>query len=108
MIADLDFVAMMHRKPLVSGAISNSNENAGVGIRLGGLVHNLDRAVAEFFAGIPKKAHVPLGAQQPVLYYEAARTDMLPSVHVLAVEQLLCLLSRATAYSTNRIGRVPR
>jgi hypothetical protein len=51
----------------------------------------MDHAIADLPARPIQQAHAAMGSDQPILNGVAARTNVLPSVQVLAVEKLLPL-----------------
>src|SRR5271157_4305466 len=86
-VHDLHLEAVVDRIPRVLGPVGDPDVDAGVGARGACLVDDADHAVAEFLAGVPQQAHAVLGAEKAVLNHELARSNVVPAVETVTIEQ---------------------
>src|SRR5215468_8434159 len=97
MIVDLDFVAVMHRHPLLAWLDGNPYEDAGVVIFIPHFEDDVNRAISDSAARPVEQAHSAVGVDQAVLHGVSAGADMFPSRKIFPVEQLLPLARVAFA-----------
>src|SRR5438552_19140753 len=89
MIVDLNFVAIVNGHPLFARLDRNTNEDAGVVVRVAHFENYTDAAVADFAAGPVQKSHAAMRFDQAVFDGLAAGADVLPAGKVFAVEERL-------------------
>src|SRR3954471_22942901 len=89
LVVDLDFVAVVHWHPLLTGLDRNSDEDARVVIVVAHFVYHADLTVAKLTARPVQQPHAAMSANQAILNGHITGTDMLPAGKIFAVKKLL-------------------
>ena len=79
-IADLDFVALVHALPRIFWRIRHADEDSGIIVESGEFKNYSNAAVAKFPAGVPKQAHAAVSDEHPIFEAEFARSAHLPPI----------------------------
>src|SRR3954471_17025983 len=93
LVVDLDFVAVVHRHPLLTRLDRNSDEDARVVIVVAHFINHADLTIAQLSASPIKQSHAAVSANQAVLNGHVTGTDMLPAGQVLPIKELLPIVS---------------
>src|SRR5215472_6941505 len=97
MVVDLDFIAVMHGHPFFPGFNRNADKHTGVVVLVSHPENYANYAISHYSARPVEQAHAAVSVNQTVFDVIASWTDMLPSVKVFAVVQLLPLIRVALA-----------